>query len=123
MFFSPYFYLDKKQNSRDGIAHYKEQKGSLTSEISEINDITSKIIACKTLKTFGTLISAHETIIAKVTKQNPVKSLLFPDFNGSIKSLGAWGGDFILAASEENPIPYFKERGFHTVLPYSDMIL
>ena len=25
-----------------------------------------------------------------------IKELLFPDFSGTIKSLGAWGGDFVL---------------------------
>ena len=40
-----------------------------------------------------------------------------------LKSLGAWGGDFILAASETDPTPYFKSKGFDTVIPYDDMIL
>ena len=29
---------------------------------------------------------------------------LFSDFNGSIKSLGAWGGDFILATGNQKPL-------------------
>jgi hypothetical protein len=47
---------------------------------------------------------------------------LFSDFNGSIKSLGAWGGDFVLVASEENPMSYFKSKGFHTILSYTDLV-
>jgi len=52
-----------------------------------------------------------------------VKEALFPDFKGVIKSLGAWGGDFVLAISRENPTGYFRERGYETVLPFSEMIL
>ena len=44
-------------------------------------------------------------------------------FNGVIKSLGAWVGDFILVIAKENPSGYFKERGFRTIVSYKDMIL
>ena len=52
-----------------------------------------------------------------------VKNKLFPDFEGVIKSLGAWGGDFVLVISKENPTKYFKEKGFETILKYKEMIL
>jgi mevalonate kinase len=117
-----FVYLNKKQNSRDGIASYKANKENSTSAISEINDITSKIIDCITLKDFDYLITQHETIISKIIKQEPVKHLLFNDFNGSIKSLGAWGGDFILASSVENPSTYFKNKGYNTIVPFADMV-
>mgnify|MGYP006897142140 CR=1 FL=1 len=98
-------------------------KGNLNSVLSEISDITSKIITCNDLSEFENLINQHETIIASVTKQTPVKALLFNDFEGSIKSLGAWGGDFVLATSYKNPTSYFNEKGFKTVIPYMDMVL
>ncbi|WP_308992916.1 GYDIA family GHMP kinase [Mariniflexile litorale] len=118
-----FVYLNKKQNSRDGIANYKSNKGNIASSISEINDITTKTISCSNLKDFDALMTQHEIIISKIIKQQTVKSLLFNDFNGSIKSLGAWGGDFVLATSEENPTAYFKDKGFDVVIPYDDMIL
>jgi len=52
-----------------------------------------------------------------------VQEALFDDFRGVIKSLGAWGGDFVLAISKDNPTDYFKERGFEVVIPYHEMIL
>jgi predicted GIY-YIG superfamily endonuclease/mevalonate kinase len=118
-----FVYLNKKQNSRDGIAHYKANKGHIASEISEIGDITSKIINCSDLEVFEKLIHAHEGIISKITKQTTVKSLFFNDFGGSIKSLGAWGGDFILVTSKNDPTPYFKKKGLDTIIPYNNMVL
>jgi mevalonate kinase len=118
-----FVHLNKKQNSRDGIKHYNANKGSLGVVISDINDITLKMITCNSLTEFENLLNLHETIIAKVTKQTPVKALLFSDFKGSIKSLGAWGGDFILVAAEENPTGYFKEKGLETIVPYTEMVL
>ena len=78
---------------------------------------------CKTLSEFENLITLHEEIISKIINQNPIKKSLFIDFNGSIKSLGAWGGDFILVASKENPETYFRNKGFETIIPYNDMVL
>ena len=118
-----FIHLNKKQNSRDGIKHYNTNKEYINTTVSDINSIALKIIACNHLSDFENLLTQHEKIIATVTKQTPIKELLFNDFNGSIKSLGAWGGDFVLVASKDNPTDYFKAKGFETILAYSDMAL
>lgn len=118
-----FVYLNQKQNSRDGITQYKKNTSNLSQSISEINTITQNIITCKTLDDFVFLIEKHESIISKIIKQKPVKERLFNDFNGGIKSLGAWGGDFILVASKNNPEAYFKKKGFDTIVTYQNMIL
>ncbi|GGZ78394.1 GYDIA family GHMP kinase [Algibacter mikhailovii] len=118
-----FIHLNKKQNSRAGIKHYHENKKDITAALAEINDISMAMVEAKTLDEFEHLIHQHEGLIAKITNQTPVKSLFFKDFNGAIKSLGAWGGDFVLAASKEDPTPYFNSKGYHTVLPFNDIIL
>lgn len=121
---SLYFvYLNKKQNSRDAINVYRKNTADLSEAITLINDITKSIINCKTLAEFEVLISQHEHIIGNIIKQKPVKERLFPDFEGAIKSLGAWGGDFVLATTKENPSTYFKSKGFDTVISYQNLIL
>jgi mevalonate kinase len=118
-----FVYLNKKQNSREGIAHYKKNVLNVSEVISEINEITYKIIDSKSLNEFENLVNLHERIISKIIKLTPVKELFFKDFNGSIKSLGAWGGDFILVTSKDNPSNYFTTKGFDIVIPYKDIIL
>jgi hypothetical protein len=61
--------------------------------------------------------------MSNILEMHTIKESLFPDFSGVIKSLGAWGGDFVLAIAKENPSDYFKERGFKTIVSYKDMIL
>jgi len=118
-----FVHLNKKQNSREGIAHYKSNRHNLTETITAINQLTIAFTTCKSITVFQQLIEQHETLIAQVTNQKPVKEILFSDFNGSIKSLGAWGGDFILVASTTNPTDYFKAKNYHTILKYTDMAL
>ena len=118
-----FVHLNQKQNSRDGIAQYRANTSDLSHEIERINRITKQIIECDSLEAFQQLLDEHEQIISKIINQKPIKEQLFKDFNGSIKSLGAWGGDFVLVASEHNPTTYFKDKGFATIIPYDKMIL
>jgi hypothetical protein len=61
--------------------------------------------------------------MSNVLELQTVQEALFDDFHGVIKSLGAWGGDFVLSISKENPTDYFKEKGYKVVIPYQEMIL
>lgn len=118
-----FVYLNKKQNSRDGILKYKEHRKNGKSSIFDLNKITTQMVVCQSLDDFGNLMIKHENIISNIIKLQPVKDVLFNDFNGQIKSLGAWGGDFILAASITNPVHYFRSKGYHTIIPYTEMVL
>jgi mevalonate kinase len=117
-----FVYLNKKQNSREGITQYKLNKPNELF-INGISKISDKLIHSKSLSEFESLMTLHENYISKIIQQKPIKELLFKDFKGCIKSLGAWGGDFILVTSPENPSAYFKNIGFNTIIPFSDMIL
>ncbi|NJX16205.1 GYDIA family GHMP kinase [Tamlana crocina] len=118
-----FVYLNQKQNSRDGIKHYHANKGNSTALITDLNSITRKMLSVENLEDFEVLLYSHENIISKMTNQTTVKRLLFNDFEGAVKSLGAWGGDFVLVTSKSNPTEYFKQKGFDTVIPYSEMVL
>lgn len=118
-----FVHLNEKQNSREGIARYKSNKFQTDEAITAINTITDNLIACESLSEFNLLVEAHETLISDIIKLPTVKSRLFPDFKGSIKSLGAWGGDFVMVTSETDPSSYFKHKGYHTILSYNAMIL
>ncbi len=118
-----FIHLNKKQDSREGISTYNLQKKEITNSISEISNITSKVLNCNSLKGFETLITEHEAIISDIIKIKPVKETLFKDYNGAIKSLGAWGGDFILATGTLKEMNYFKKKGYNTILSFNDILL
>ena len=118
-----FVHLNKKQNSREGIAQYKNFKGNVNAFAEEISKLTNETIECLKLSDFEKIIREHERIIASIIKQKPIQQALFSDYFGQTKSLGAWGGDFILATGNNDTLNYFKNKGFETVVPYQEMIL
>ena len=118
-----FVHLNQTPSSRESLAVYEEVQDFSDQTLDHISAIGKEIARCATRGDFDMLIKEHERIIGKVLGQPPVQEELFSDFGGQIKSLGAWGGDFVLASSAENPTDYFKSKGFRTVIPYSELIL
>ena len=118
-----FVYLNEKKNSRDAITSYRKLNFNKTELLSTINNITDKILSCTSLKEFEHLLNQHEKILSKTLQVPTIKSTLFADYPHTIKSLGAWGGDFVLAIGTEEDMVYFKNKGYHTVLRYQKMIL
>lgn len=118
-----FVYLNQKQNSKTAIASYREKRNDLELSKNIINQLTETVLNAKDINTFAQALEKHEKELSVILETKPVKEYLFPDFNGTIKSLGAWGGDFILVVSKENPHAYFQSRGYETIIEYNNMIL
>jgi mevalonate kinase len=118
-----FVHLNVKQNSRSGIKKYREFDTDKENVIQDISTITDEMVNCDNLSEFERMLKAHEQIISKVIHNKPIQELVFKDYFGQTKSLGAWGGDFILATGNQDTPAYFKEKGFETVVSYKDMIL
>ena len=119
-----FVYLNQKQNSRDSIKHYRNTSTTeLASHIKHISRLTENILKSTTISDFESLIKSHEQVISAIIKTPPIAAQLFPDYPRAIKSLGGWGGDFVLAVGTPKDIHYFKQKGYDTIIPYSNMIL
>ncbi|MDQ6470358.1 GYDIA family GHMP kinase [Flavobacterium sp. LHD-80] len=119
-----FVYLNKKQNSKAAIHAYNKHKDqNLAKSVAENNKITNAILHAKTLAEFAKAVERHENHLSDILEIQTIKEKAFPDFNGTIKSLGAWGGDFVMVISKENPAAYFQSKGYETILTYEEMIL
>ena len=119
-----FVYLDKKQSSKAAIAsYYDNPKNDLAKAIAGNDKITQEVLNAKNLEAFAWAIEKHENEMSAILKIETVKESLFSDFEGTVKSLGAWGGDFVLVIATENPTDYFKEKGFRTIISYKEMVL
>ena len=118
-----FVYLNQKQDSKEGIQLYRNTKGEKIQLCENISEITEKIIKSRSLNEFESLLKKHEQLIGDFLNIIPLQQQLFQDYPGAIKSLGAWGGDFILVTGDKQTPNYFSERGFETVISYRDMII
>ncbi len=122
-----FIYQGQKQSSSKEVKAFLEKTNpiDLQKDITAVSWISRAVPQCQNLDDFGLLMQCHERIISRCIGQEPVQKR-FPDFEGTLKSLGAWGGDFLLAATEwdESQVKaYFKGKGLEVVFGYKEMVL
>lgn len=119
-----FVYLNRKQSSKAAIAsYYNNRMIDLQEHIETINRITENVLTAENIGIFARELEKHESFISAIVEMKTVREAFFPDFDGVVKSLGGWGGDFVLAVSKKDPSDYFRQKGFDTIVPYRDMIL
>ena len=110
-----FVYLGKKQNSREGISRYRKLGEHAGKFMERIGQIGWAMTGAESLGEWAALMDEHEQIISQILQLPKVKDLYFRDYWGSLKSLGAWGGDFAMATSDRSPEEtreYFRRAGF-----------
>jgi len=116
-------HLGKKQNTQNAIKDYLNINSEKNKLIERVNLITERILKCTNLDSFENLIAEHEYIISKAISRDQIQKSYFPDYKtGKIKSLGSWGGDFILVTSKNNDLSYFRNKGYKTIFKLSDLV-
>jgi mevalonate kinase len=119
-----FVYLGEKQSTAKSIKNF-HQLDFTDNDIREISQISEEFWLTNFAEDLMERMRDHEYYIGKIIKQTPVQNRLFKDFNGAIKSMGAWGGDFVMVLGHDkfNKIKeYFISKGFTTVLPW-DVVL
>jgi mevalonate kinase len=119
-------YTGQKQLSREGIQHYRRFTADKTKTIDALNRITDTMINTASLTEFEELVEEHETIIGAALKQVKVGDTIFSDYWGTAKSLGAWGGDYVMLTnnrSESDLREYLSEKNISIVFSWKDLIL
>jgi len=122
-----FVYQGKKQISSKEVKAFlgKTNPTDLHNDIETVSKISRDMAKCQNFDDFCELMHRHESIIARCIGQEPIQQR-FPDFEGSLKSLGAWGGDFFLAATHwpENQLrTYFQEKGLKVIFGYNALVL
>ena len=123
-----FVYSGHKQSSSKEVRLFNEsfRKDEHLDELNYVSEIGRKLPELTDLREFMRCLDAHEAALSRCLRRFPVQLLFFLDFEGSVKSLGAWGGDFLLAATEwpyEKVKDYFQQKGLNTVLKYQDIII
>ena len=120
-----FVYLNTKQQSSTEVDKYQDRKASidLAEIVEEISVLSQTMISATSLDVFNKTIDKHEEIMSAVLGYPTVKELYFSDYKGAVKSLGAWGGDFILATGNAQDRVYFADKGFSVIHELESLIL
>lgn len=116
-----FIHLGKKQDSREGIRLYRS-KEKLLYLVRRFSEITQSVLQVKTLEEFSALMQDHEILLSDFLGLPTAKEKYFQDCPTFIKSLGAWGGDFVMSCRFENYEKYFIEKGYENVFSWENMI-
>ncbi len=119
-------YLGQKQDSREGIQLYRQQSTPDQSMLDWFSQAAIDLVAAKDLLTFNAILEEHESRVSQHIGLPKVRDRYFKDYWGTIKSLGAWGGDFVLATSDRgasDTLTYFKQKGFRVVFEFGELAI
>ena len=119
-------YLGKKVATEKNVASFLNKKKLSDNEIDKISALTREICRCNKFEDMGVLLFEHEQFLSTLLDIEPVKKNLFSDFPGCVKSLGAWGGDFVMLVyngERENLKKYLNSKNISTFFRFDEIIL
>lgn len=131
--FSPAFhkqlyfvYLGNKQQSSREISRFKRDSVICKADIETVSLITDGVCQAGSLDEFNGLLIEHEALMSHILKRPTIQQERFIGYQGVVKSLGAWGGDFVLVTTHRDKqsfVEEMKHAGFNVVYPFADIVL
>ena len=120
-----FVYLGRKQDSQESVRKFMERQFMDDQIIRKVSELTGAMLKAASLNEFLAVMRLHEETVSAVLGLPMVKEELFPDFQGEIKSLGAWGGDFVMAGtslSTKEVKDYFSKKNMPVVFRWEEII-
>jgi mevalonate kinase len=118
-------YSGAKKSTLPEVRSFLENNKVSNNLIEQMSALSEGFAQCQDQLTFHQLIRQHEAVVGKLIRQKPIKESLFNDFQGEVKSLGAWGGDYYLfssLSSHTNTKKYFENKGLNIIFRWSELI-
>lgn len=121
-----FVYLGEKQRSDVSIENLKHRLENRDDDIESVSEISGELISTHDLEEFEFFICKLEQIMSGVLGIPTIKQSRFQDFSGTVKSLGAWGGDFVMMTWKdglESLKSYLNPKGLDIVFTFADLKL
>ncbi len=118
-------YTGKKQNSAISVKKYLSAKQPGDRNLERVSQISEELINVADIERFNELLKEHDSILSQILGEIPANDSIFKGFPGYLKSLGAWGGDFVMITWQDDAVKLFsllKQKGMDVVFPYDKII-
>lgn len=116
-----FIYLGQKQFSDQEIAKYSQLSFDRDYLVAQISEITQHVISTPLTENIETLLLRHEHLLSETLGYRTIKEQRFTKFTGFFKSLGAWGGDFVMFIGSQEEINTLESLGYSTILGWNEM--
>ena len=126
--FSDHLYFVWLGSKQATAAHLARMAGRIEVDyeiIKQFSSFTNNMIEARDLDTFQDLMKEHEKGLSSLLKMESVSVSRFQGLPGTVKSLGAWGGDFVMIASdtdEEELFDYLYKKDLKVVFKFNDLV-
>jgi mevalonate kinase len=121
-----FVYLGQKQRSAEEVARFKKHTSFSPSHIDKITALTHEILLASSLGSMENILKEHEQLMSDILQRPTIQSDRFKNYEGVVKSLGAWGGDFVLVTTQKKEVEFRKEmkkRGFEVVYSFEQLVM
>jgi hypothetical protein len=118
-------YLGEKQDSGKSVAAFLNNYLPDQKDIERYSRLTSEFLRAQDIHELGAVIREHEQHLSEILRIPVLKTERFPDLQGYVKSLGAWGGDFALLVtdwSKEQLSAYLPTKGIDQWFAYKELV-
>lgn len=118
-----FVYTGKKQSSASEVARFEKVRTN-RGHMLAMSEIVEKALACEKIEDFEAVMNESEVFLAELLELTPVREALFPDYEYAVKSLGAWGGDFVMATfrEETEARKYFNSKGLDVQYNFKELL-
>lgn len=118
-----FVYTNNKQISSVEIRKTKKYRTELVKNRCFFSELSFILSDTDSLLEFKKTVVLHERKLASILEKIPIqKNSCFKDCPFVLKSLGAWGGDFIMAIGDEADKDYFEKKGFNTIFSLKEIL-
>ncbi|MFO7934256.1 MAG: GYDIA family GHMP kinase [Bacteroidales bacterium] len=118
-------WLGHKQDTRQQLDQVSGKIDPGYEWIHRFSRLTEQMIAATDPATFGKLMEEHEEALSGILEMETISDSRFSSLPGYVKSLGAWGGDFVMIVSrvsEKELFAYLHDRNIRVIFRYDDLV-
>jgi mevalonate kinase len=120
-----FVWLGSKQATAKHLVEMAGQINPGKEDIHDFSTLSRGMLEANELNEFRALMEEHETKLSELIRMERVSKTRFHGLQGSVKSLGAWGGDFVMIASEQETAAlynYLDKLGLTCRFKFKDLI-
>ncbi|MEL0026252.1 MAG: GYDIA family GHMP kinase [Schleiferiaceae bacterium] len=117
-----FVYRGAKQQT-DSSLKLVRRKPFSPAQCQKISRLSEGFLQANSLYELESIIEEHELFIANHLGLERAIEGPFKGVHGQVKSLGGWGGDFVMLTRFEENRQWLETNGFNTIIPFETMAL